>query len=275
LKRPLDKKGVSEVDRHLLQLKMSGWCVIDNVIPSAEVECIRESVLQTTETHRRAGPLASGVGFVPGVINHDQSFAPYLAEERLLGLVKAVLGAQVRISFTSAIINYPGNKRGGMHADWPYNQQRAGHIPAPYPDITMHLTTLWMLSPFSSETGGTLVVPGSHHLDNNPSGDLGIDEDQPFQTEIHATGEAGSVLVMDSRLWHASAPNQSDQARVALAVRYAPWWLDVKVLMPGSAERAILEKGTGKTDNEVPGLPREVFDRLPEAVQPLYGHWVI
>ena len=156
------------------------------------------------------------------MINFDQSFAPFLADENLLALVGAMLGHHPRISFTTGTINYPGNERGGWHADWPFNQNNAGHIPAPYPDATVHLTTLWMLAPFTEENGGTLLVPGSHRSPNNPTGDNGVDPLAPYPTEVNACGPAGSVLVLDSRLWHATAPNRSHEPRTSVVVRYAP-----------------------------------------------------
>ena len=59
-------------------------------------------------------------------------------------------------------------------------------------------------------------------------------------TVIKKTGStvasAGSVLFYDSRLWHVP-DNKGHTPRVAIAVRYAPWWLDTSVVMPGSAAR--------------------------------------
>ena len=79
-----------------------------------------------------------------------------------------------------------------------------------------------MLSPFSRANGGTRIVPGSHKQPNNPSGGFGVDAKADHPEEMHVTGEAGSVLLMDSRLWHATAANRSSQPRVGLAIRYAP-----------------------------------------------------
>jgi hypothetical protein len=59
--------------------------------------------------------------FVPGLIAVDQSYAEYLADGRLLSIVELLLGHHVRISYTSAIVNEPGNARGNWHADWPFN----------------------------------------------------------------------------------------------------------------------------------------------------------
>ncbi|MBX3010002.1 MAG: phytanoyl-CoA dioxygenase family protein [Caldilineaceae bacterium] len=256
------------------RMKLDGWCVVEKVIPTDAVAAVRDAVAAATERHRNPNAPKS-IGHLSGVINYDQSFAPYLVDERLLSVIEGVLGPQVRISFTSATINEPGNARGGWHADWPYNQRNAGCIPAPYADLPMHITTIWMLTPFRAETGGTLVVSGSHRMSNNPTGGYGIGELESYPTEVNASGEAGDVLVMDSRLWHATAANLTNGPRVAIVIRYAPWWLDLSVLQPGSAVRQRMTQATGKGENSVPAVPAAVYAGLPEPVKPLFSHWVV
>lgn len=256
-------------------IRTDGFCILDGVIPSDRVAAIRESVLQTVDDYRRNGAAASQIGFVPGLIAVNQSYAEYLADDRILSIADSLLGHDIRISYTSAIVNEPGNARGNWHADWPFNQLNAGHVPAPYPiDTVFHLTTLWMLSSFDEQNGGTLVLPRSHRKDNNPTGDDAIDPLTSFPGEINATGEAGSVLVMDSRMWHATSPNRTDSPRVALAVRYAPWWLNLEVLRPESDERRRMVTEADRRENEVPSVPRDVYNRLSDRVKPLYRHWM-
>ncbi len=262
------------LEEQLLHLRLDGWCIVKDVIPREEVAAVRESVAEATLRHQRPDAPAN-IGHRTGLINYDQSFASYLVAPHFIELIRATLGQNVRVSFTSAMINYPGNARGGLHADWPFNQRNAGHIPAPYPDVVAHLTTLWMLSPFSAENGATIVVPGSHRMETNPSAEgCSHDEDTPYPTEIQAAGEAGSVLVMDSRMWHAAGANRSDSARVAMAIRFAPWWLNLNGLRPGSGERARQMAATGLTENEVEAVKKDVYARLAPAVQPLFEHWV-
>lgn len=254
-------------------MKINGWCLLEGIIPTDQVEAVRESVEAAVAAHQST-TAPDDIGHVPGLIRFEQSFAPYLAHPRLLGLVEALLGQHVRVSFTTAQINFPGNDRGDWHADWPFNQETAGHVPAPYPDVVMHVTTLWLLSPFNEENGGTFIVPGSHRANNNPSGDNGIDPTQPFPTEMQVTGPAGSVLVFDSRLWHAIAPNRTQRPRTTIAVRYAPWWLNLDVLRPGTVERARMVDETGKRENLQPPLSVQVYNTLPAAVKPLFRHAV-
>ena len=278
-----------ETDRVVERVKWDGFCILDGIIPRDKVDEVRQSVVaaqaahhaeaeaELTATRARGHRIGVGrVGNLKQVINATQSFAPYVADRRILDVAEAFFGPFVRISCTDCVINDPGNDRGYWHADWPYNATNSTHIPAPYPDTMMHLATIWMLSRFGTDNGGTLIVPGSHRRSNNPAAGTveGVDCDAPCPTETQATGSAGSVLLYDSRLWHAVALNHSDQSRVALIIRYAPWWLNLTPTMRGTPdhERMVLKIG-GKNYDAVP-IRREVFESLPENVKPLYQHWV-
>ena len=263
------------LEKTLHHIAVDGFYVVENVIQKDEAHRLGSDVWETV-VGEKTGPVSEmkDVDFQAGLIAKNQSFAKYLAHPDILGVSQALFGEHVRISFTSAIINNPDNSRGKWHSDWPFNQQMAGHIPAPYPDVVMHLTTIWMLSPFSIETGGTLIVPGSHKSPNNPTGNNDVDPMAPYPTEMHATGDAGSVLLFDSRCWHATATNNSEKPRVGVAVRYAPWWLNLDILMLGSDERKRMVDETGFVDNQVPPVPEAVFEGLPDTVKPLFRHWV-
>lgn len=255
------------------QVHETGYCVLTDVIPTDAVASVCADVLAVDPAHNRPDAPALR-GAVSGLINHTQSFAPYLADTRLLALTTALLGKHVRVSYTSTIISYPGADRLQWHADWPFNQGNAGHMDAPYPDILAHLTSIWMLTDFTVENGATLIVPGSHKANNNPTGHNGVDKMAPHPDEIQMTGKAGSVMVMDSRMWHATPRNVSGQIRAGLAIRWAPWWLNLDVLMPGSDERArMVDEVQEAKDNQVPAVEPQVFSGLPAAVQPLFRHW--
>jgi len=280
---------VRAVDALRRQIERDGFCVVEGVIAAGQVQAINAELLAALEGNRERseGELAKtrsrghrigtpGVAVLKQAINEVQSFAPYLADRRVLDIVEAFFGAWARISCTDCVANMPGNARGYWHADWPYNQTNASHVPAPYPDAVLHLSTIWMLTPFSAETGGTLVVPGSHRWPRNPAGgDMPeVDNEAVYPTERHVEGPAGSALVYDSRLWHAVAANRSDQPRVALIVRYAPWWLNLNPTLVGRPEHQAMVVETGGKNYEMEPLDREVFERLPGQVQPLYRHWV-
>lgn len=271
------------------QIQERGYTILDAVIPGDAIDDVRSSVADALERNRERAAAeqaairklghrvgVEGVDGMRGVVNQTQTFAPHVAAERLLAVVEHFFGPWARISCTDCVVNHPGCGRGYWHSDWPYNQTNASHIPAPYPDVLMHLSTIWMLTNFHGANGGTLLVPGSHKSGVNPSTGMEhvIDRDGPHPDEVHAEGKAGSVLLYDSRLWHAVAPNRSDAARVALIVRYAPWWLNLEPARPGSEEHQMMVIETQGKNYAQPPLHPDAFAALPEETKPLYRHWV-
>ena len=276
-----------QIEEILNQLDVEGYCVIEGVIPANEVGAVRASVAATMQkeyegameraaTVRAKGHRIGGAGVqaLPGILNLDQSFAPYLTDARITGAVRAFFGDFYRISNTSGMVNHPGNDRGYWHADWPFNQTNAAHIPAPYADAVSKLSSLWMLTEFSPETGGTYVVPGSHRAQTNPSGGDGFDREVAHPDEVQVAGAAGSVLLLDSRLWHCVATNHSDAPRVAMNVGYVPWWLNLQPTRKGSPDYQAMVVETEGKPNQTPPVPQGVFEGLPEELKPLVRHWV-
>lgn len=270
-------------------LKRDGFYVVDGVIPPSEVSHVRDDVVAAQARGHAASEAAKkatrakghrigaeGVASMRQVINETQMFAPYVASRKMMDVVDALFGPFSRVSCTDCVINYPGNERGYWHSDWPYNATNGSHIPTPYPDALLHLSSIWMLTDFNDQNGGTFVVPGSHRSDNNPSAGLmaDIDRDAPYPSEMQVKGSAGSVLIYDSRLWHSVAGNVSDEARVALIIRYAPWWLNLNPSHIGKPEHEMMVVETGGKNYESQPLKRDVFESLPEDVKPLYRHWV-
>ena len=161
--------------RYHSELRDRGFTVIP-VIPPSEIQAVHDSVLGSV----RAAPttpdaLERGVLHLPALLNYNQSLAPYLASSPLLDVIEAHLGPGARITFTTSQTNFtpPGGvSRGEWHADWPYNQSNMQRVAAPYPpgpDHSFGITTLWMLSPFTEETGGT-VRPTCKYSRSNSNG---------------------------------------------------------------------------------------------------------
>jgi len=252
------------------ELLASGYCLIEGIVPPDDLPRIRDEIQQDVWTHNI---LERPKGYVPGFLGCNQSLAPYLAHSRVMGLMASVFGPHVRISMFTGSVNAPGLPRGPLHSDWPFNQKSQAHIPAPYPDTLIHLVTFWMLTDFTIENGATILIPRSHKRSSNPTAGA-IDPNEPQPDEVRLIGKAGSVAVVDARMWHAEAPNVSDHERVAVIARYAPWWLNLDPLRPGTVDhQAIVESNSG-SDSRVPALPKDVYQRLPHDVKPLVRYSV-
>jgi len=255
-------------DRQRKDLLESGFCYIENVIPPSEVDAVRRSVERDVWAHNT---LQRPTGYVPGFLRYNQAAAPYAASRRMLDFVESLFGPHVRISMFTGIVNGRGIPRGAMHSDWPFNQRSAAHIPAPYPDTLIHIVTMWMLTDFTEENGGTIIVPGSHKRPCHPFDEESL---RPSAGEIQLTGKAGTVAAFDARLWHSVAENRSDHDRVAVLVRYAPWWLNLDTLRPGTIDHEDIVAANNGKDSVVPGLDRAVYDTLPESIKPLVRYSV-
>ena len=92
-----------------------------------------------------------------------------------------------------------------------------GWYPIPRPRPPVVVNTLLALDPFTSETGGTLVVPGSHRWTGPVQQDC---------EHVVVEMDAGSILMFDGSLWHNNGANQTaDRIRRALNMYYSQSWL--------------------------------------------------
>ena len=283
------------VEQIVEHIKLDGFCIIPEVIPYDKVGAINDGMIETAleqgrlhgldgKVARQQGMMAgdpSTYGFGPtyGLLTLNQSIAPYLADDRIIDTLKAFWGPYVRITWIKGEFSEPGHQRSGWHSDQPFNAGGKLRVFAPYQDALIHMSSVWMLSPFSEHTGATLVVPGSHRSPTNPTAGNGIDRMAEYPTEKQAIGNAGDVLLFDSRTWHAAGHNQSDKPRMGIAIRYAPWWFNLDYLMPaGTPEKKRLAEATGLSEEELgggePTFSPELFGTLPEKVKPLLAHWV-
>jgi hypothetical protein len=282
-----EPRQTMETTEVVRRLTMDGWCVLPTIVPERELPGLRAAVIEQEVLQRaewqavRAGFKTArqqlppdGVGHAQALVNYIPELAAYVADARIVAPTEAIFGPYVKVSSVSGLVNFPGNERGYWHADWPFNQSLASCVAAPYPDVTMHLSGILMLTEFSAETGGTLIVPGSHRAPDNPTINNGVDRYARYPTEMNVTGAAGGMLLYDSRLWHAVAPNLTANPRVAVTVRYGPWWLNLEVRRRGSPDFQRVAARSGGKDNSVPLIPRGVFESFPEHAKPLFMHWI-
>ena len=274
---PTFLRSSAEIARLAAALERDGWCHIEGVIGANDLGTVAETIVRETERQAEAwattGTGRRGSAKAAGVVAALGPRSRFLVDERLIGVVRRVLGAYVRVSSDFGIVTSPGNERGGWHADWPYNQTMAAHVPQPYDGRPLHLSTLFMVTEFSAENGGTLIVPGSHRRPDNPTGPNGFDPFSAHPDEQPVTGPAGSAFLYDARLWHAVAENRSGAPRIALAARYAPWWLNLEVRRRGSVEHRLVGELMEGRESFVTPLAPDEFAALPREVQPLYEHW--
>lgn len=75
------------------------------------------------------------------------------------------------------------------------------------------INMLVMVDDFTPENGATRYVPGSHRVRERPA-------EAEFEAAERMTGIAGTIVLFDSNLWHAAAPNRTPQSRRALTLTF-------------------------------------------------------
>ena len=94
------------------------------------------------------------------------------------------------------------------------------------PNTAFDIQLFWFPHDIAPGAGGTRFVPGSH-LRQAHNDDIG--RYQHLAGDQYFTGVAGTVLIFHHGLWHAGAPNHSDQLRVMGKLRINPTTSQVRL----------------------------------------------
>ncbi|GIH75493.1 phytanoyl-CoA dioxygenase family protein [Planobispora longispora] len=155
-----------------------------------------------------------------------------------MGKVRVEMVPSIQISGTQVIQIHPGQGKQPLHRD------DALHL-RPHPGPTSRVQLMLAMSEFTAENGGTMVIPGSHHWDDERA--PGADE--AFPTEM----SAGSGLIWLGGVYHGGGRNLADTPRTGLTIA-----LDLGNLR--------------QEENQYLAVPREAVLAYPEEVRRLLGY---
>ena len=239
-------KPTASTEQALVDIAEHGVAILSNVISTAELKELRDAVYREAEGDQRAGR-ASEPYFADGLlgnpsqrvwdlISRDQLFCELAVHPVVLKLIEAVVPGPVRLSTFSANITLPGSGEMPLHAD-------QGTNPEPWGPRPQGLNFIWCLDDFLAETGATRMVAGSHH--KNRSARM-----EDFQSPTVAVqAPAGSLIVMESRVWHKTGANiTKDRSRAAILGYYTMdcfmpnenWWACLSPLVRSSGQTKLL-----------------------------------
>jgi ectoine hydroxylase-related dioxygenase (phytanoyl-CoA dioxygenase family) len=118
------------------------------------------------------------------------------------------------------------------------------------PDVCFVLNSMWMLTEFTRENGGTVLLPCSQRAPTTPRKEV------QYKHLVYAEGPPGSVVFFNDSTWHGGGANvTADKHRIGLGIAYFPSWLD-----PGTTNWRLMR--------------RSVCDRMPPLVQQMNKHVV-
>ncbi len=187
------------------QFERNGYCVLEGVLDQGKAHNLDQAARHLM-THQ------TGYAKVEGALNALPDLADLCIHPDVLYIADRCLGSPFYLCNNGCMMwCQPGAPGGQIHADWPL-----GDVPQPYPPWPMLLQTMWMLTEFTEENGGTRLVPGSHTSLRPPT-------EEDAEHEIPVVGPAGSVLIWHGGLWHRNGANTTtDQHRMGANIAYMP-----------------------------------------------------
>ena len=202
-----------EIQAAKTHLKDEGWCVLPNILSESRSKEVLDRLWAARDASEKQGDPTRLAHLDPNEANIrvfylmqlDPIFRELIQHPVAVDMVKSVLGENFLISNFTANIARPGSKSMGLHSDMSLV------VPDPWKEVWA-VNVIWCLTDVYKENGATLYIPGSNKI-------VSIDEVPRNAKQLLKPFEAkaGSIVVMDGRVWHTSGANiTKDQDRALL-----------------------------------------------------------
>ena len=192
------------------RLDRDGYAALTGVLSAGQVAAIRARLaeLMTAEGDRAGLEVhqEAGTDRLADLVNKGSVFEPCFTDPRVLACIAHVLG-EFKLSSLNSRAALPGRGHQDLHTDY-------GSGPFPAGDYQV-CNSIWLLDDFTTGNGATRVVPGTHRGGSVPRQAM-PDPAAAHPDEVLVTGQAGTVVVFNSHLWHGGTENRSGRPRRAL-----------------------------------------------------------
>ena len=156
---------------------------------------------------------------VQSPIEYDNELLNLLWYPPVIKLLIEMLGSDVMMIDNDLFVTPPRTSR--THADWHHDVGMSGVY---HPRSTMMVKVFFLLTDVNEDSGGTAMVPGSHHF---PEGFTFPKVADPKQMpgSIQMTGKAGTAYLFNGRVYHCAVNNDSAFPRKVLIYNYGHFWM--------------------------------------------------
>lgn len=194
------------------RVEQEGWAVLQDVLSADEVAGVRQALDRAVAASEARGIPTRMEYLDPGgnnirvydLVEYDPVFAGLLTHPLVVAHVAPLLEGDLAVSNFSANIALPGSRSMNPHND------QSTVMPEPW-TTRYSLNAIWCLDDIDESNGATRYLPGSHLLSCFEQ----VPED-PTEGMRPFEASAGSVVLMDGRLWHTSGENTTTNRERAL-----------------------------------------------------------
>ena len=190
------------------QLDELGYLVLPGFVPPPMLAELRDRVEALWE--QEGSEAGSEFRHEPGarrlanLVDKGAIFAEVVSMPKILECVEHVIGPSYKLSSLNARSTNPNSEESQpWHADSAAIADERGYWVC---------NSIWMLDDFTAENGATRMIPRSHTWRRLPEpGDTISRPDEEL-----VTGTAGTVVIMNTHMWHGGTANRTGRCRRAL-----------------------------------------------------------
>ncbi|WP_084532230.1 phytanoyl-CoA dioxygenase family protein [Nocardia miyunensis] len=195
----------ADPERAERDLREHGICAVSDALDAATLGEVRDRLYTAAaddRTHGRTHKFAFDYAHddtnqrVWNLLSRAPVFADLVTHPIALRLLRSALGRSILLGNLSANITGPGGGEMQIHPDQLF-------VPEPWPSEPQGANATWCVDDFTADNGATCFVPGSHLLNRNPRPDDAI-------TAVPMEAPAGTLIVFDSRVWHRTGFNRTE-----------------------------------------------------------------
>ena len=242
----------SEREFHVGELEEHGYTIIPDALDAEyfapAIQAAEDIYQRESEIALRLGTSSEHCWSAHCIVGKHPFFETFYLNPAVLSVCREYLGEDMVLYDTTARSIRPSEGREPgrgfqIHAD------RSPFSIVPFEDgrhYPMAINVAWAVVDFKAENGATLVWPGTHKSCRIP------DPDADYPGSHQATVPAGTAIVWDAALWHASGINRSNHDRHSILAFFHRWWVK------------------GMIDN-ARVIPQSVQDRLLPEMRKLLG----
>lgn len=216
----------NQIKKHLEELNILGYTVIENVLSSEELEIIKEKItnvyaIQKQETEGYfdiTQTVENNIARMP--FAYDEYFYNLLNNNKIIPYIKEVLGDYFTLQTQNGVIVHPNltHSQNKWHRDLSYMNFVS--------DPPLAVNAFFCITDFNLKTGATQLLPHSHKINYEPS------PEYFSKHSISVEAKAGSVFLFNTMMFHRTGLNTSDSIRIGINHLYTKYILKQQIDIP-------------------------------------------